>query len=91
MDTTVLTELIGQYGYLGIALLIALENIFPPIPSEVVLTFTGFLTLTAGLNVLGAITAATIGAVLGAAILYAVGHFLSVERLEKIVNYPSLK
>ena len=35
MDTTVLTELIGQYGYLGIALLIALENIFPPIPSEV--------------------------------------------------------
>ena len=86
MDTTVLTELIGQYGYLGIALLIALENIFPPIPSEVVLTFTGFLTLTAGLNVLGAITAATIGAVLGAAILYAVGHFLSVERLEKILN-----
>ena len=58
MDTTVLTELIGQYGYLGIALLIALENIFPPIPSEVVLTFTGFLTLTAGLNVLGAISSA---------------------------------
>lgn len=86
MDTTVLTELIGQYGYLGIALLIALENIFPPIPSEVVLTFTGFLTLTAGLNVLGAITAATIGAVLGATILYAVGHFLSVERLEKLLN-----
>ena len=86
MDTTVLTELIGQYGYLGIALLIALENISPPIPSEVVLTFTGFLTLTAGLNIFGAIAAATFGAVLGAMILYAVGHFLSVERLEKILN-----
>ncbi len=42
MNTTVLTELINQYGYLAIALLIALENIFPPIPSEVILTFAGF-------------------------------------------------
>lgn len=86
MDATVLTELIGQYGYLGIALLIALENVFPPIPSEVVLTFTGFLTLTTDLNLIGAIVAATFGAVLGAAILYAVGHFLSVDRLEKLLH-----
>lgn len=42
MNTTVLTELINQYGYLAIALLIALENIFSPIPSEVILTFAGF-------------------------------------------------
>lgn len=86
MDTTVMTDLIGQYGYLAIALLIALENVFPPIPSEVILTFTGFLTLTAGLNIFGAVIAATIGAVLGAMVLYAIGHFLSVERLEKLLH-----
>ena len=64
MNTTVLTELINQYGYLAIALLIALENIFPPIPSEVILTFAGFLTLNSELHILGVIVASTIGAVL---------------------------
>ncbi len=36
----------SQYGYMGIFLLIALENILPPIPSEVILTFGGFMTTT---------------------------------------------
>lgn len=83
MNTTVLTELINQYGYLAIALLIALENIFPPIPSEVILTFAGFLTLNSELHILGVIVASTIGAVLGALILYLAGYLLSAERLEK--------
>src|SRR5699024_9890314 len=86
MNTTVLTELINQYGYLAIALLIALENIFPPIPSEVILTFAGFLTLNSELHMLGVIVASTIGAVLGALILYLAGHLLSAERLEKILS-----
>lgn len=37
-------DLIEQYGYWGVFLLIALENVFPPIPSEVILTFSGFMT-----------------------------------------------
>ena len=86
MNTTVLTELINQYGYLAIALLIALENIFPPIPSEVILTFAGFLTLNSELHILGVIVASTIGAVLGALILYLAGYLLSAERLEKILS-----
>ena len=86
MNTTVLTELINQYGYLAIALLIALENIFPPIPSEVILTFAGFLTLNSELHILGVIVASTIGAVLGALILYLAGHLLSAERLKKILS-----
>lgn len=36
-----LTEIMNQYGYWGIMFLVALENIFPPIPSEVILTFGG--------------------------------------------------
>ncbi|OQQ80300.1 DedA family protein [Ligilactobacillus salivarius] len=86
MNTTVLTELINQYGYLAIALLIALENVFPPIPSEVILTFAGFLTLNSELHIIGVIIASTIGAVLGALILYLTGHLLSTERLETILS-----
>ena len=37
-------SIMQQYGYWGVALLIAIENIFPPIPSEVILTFGGFMT-----------------------------------------------
>ena len=49
MNETI-THLIQNYGYLAIAFLIALENLFPPIPSELILTFAGFLTLTTALN-----------------------------------------
>ena len=86
MNMTTITDLISQYGYIGIALLIALENIFPPIPSEVILTFTGFLTLTHGLSIVGAIIAATVGSIAGALVLYGAGRLLKVERLEAIIN-----
>lgn len=86
MNTQTIMTLIDQYGYLAIVFLIALENVFPPIPSEVVLTFTGFLTLTSHLTVWGTILAATAGSILGAIILYGVGRLVSVERLERFVN-----
>jgi membrane protein DedA with SNARE-associated domain len=75
-----------QFGYLGVAFLIMIENLFPPIPSEVILTFGGFMTTTAELNIPLMIVAATIGAVVGAAILYGIGTLLDVERLDKIVD-----
>lgn len=75
-----------QFGYLGIFLMIALENIFPPIPSEVILPFGGFMTTTSGLTIPGVIAAATGGSVLGAIILYYVGRLLDVEQLEKFVD-----
>lgn len=67
-------------------LIIALENIFPPIPSEIVLPFGGFMTTYSNLTVPGVILAATCGSVVGAIILYGVGLLLDVERLEKIVD-----
>ncbi|MFT8837644.1 DedA family protein [Liquorilactobacillus satsumensis] len=85
MNTATLTDLINQYGYFGIAALIALENIFPPIPSEVILTFSGFITLSSRLSVTGTIIAATIGAVIGALVLYALGRLLSAKRLERLL------
>ena len=79
-------EIMNSYGYIGILFLIALENIFPPIPSEVILTFSGFLTTTSDVTVLGVIIFSTLGSVVGAIILYGIGRILDVERLEKIVE-----
>lgn len=81
-----LFEIMNDYGYVGILLLITLENIFPPIPSEVILTFGGFLTTTTNMSVVGVVMSATIGSVLGAVILYWLGSRLDVRRLEIIVN-----
>lgn len=77
---------ISQYGYLAIAFLITIENVFPPIPSELILTFAGFVTYSTDLSVVGAILSATLGAVLGATILYWIGTYLDMNRLEMLVN-----
>lgn len=78
-----IVTLMNRFGYLGIAALIAVENIFPPIPSEVVLTFGGFMTTYSSLGVWGVVLAATAGSVAGALVLYWVGRLLNAERLEK--------
>lgn len=75
----------NQFGYLGILCLIAVENIFPPIPSEVILTFGGFMTTYSNMNVILVILFATIGSVLGAIVLYYIGKVLNKERLERII------
>lgn len=74
-----------KFGYLGIFLMMTLENLFPPIPSEIVLPFGGFMTTYANLTVIGVMTAATLGSVIGAMILYSIGLLIDVERLERIV------
>ena len=76
-------DLMNQWGYLGVSFLIALENIFPPIPSEVILTFGGFMTTTTNLNIVGMVIASTIGSVIGAIILYLIGSLVSEKTLEK--------
>lgn len=76
----------SQYGYLGIALLIAIENVFPPIPSELILTFGGFMTTYSTMNPWIVVLFATIGSVIGACILYGVGLLLPVEKLELLVD-----
>lgn len=82
----IIIQMINQFGYIGIIVLIALENIFPPIPSEVILTFGGFLTTYTKLNIWGVIFAATIGSVIGAVVLYFAGRLLNRERLLKFIE-----
>ncbi|MFS0728010.1 DedA family protein [Paenibacillus sp. 1P07SE] len=81
-----ITEFMEQYGYWGILLMIAVENLFPPIPSEIILTFGGFMTTYTGMSAPGVILFATAGSVGGAVILYGIGLLIDVERLEKIVD-----
>lgn len=76
-------DLMGRFGYFAIAFLIAIENIFPPIPSEIILTFGGFMTTYTSMNVFLVIFFSTIGSVLGALVLYGVGRLVSIERIEK--------
>lgn len=79
-------QIMNSYGYLGIGLLILIENVFPPIPSEVILTFGGLMTTRTNLTVLGVIISATIGSLLGAIVLYLIGKILNKDRLIKIVE-----
>ncbi len=78
-------DIMEQLGYVGIFLMMALENLFPPIPSEIVLPFAGFLTTYTGLTINGVVIVATTGSVIGAIILYGIGMIVHVERLEAII------
>ena len=81
-----ITEFMEQYGYWGIFLMIMLENVFPPIPSEVVLTFGGYMTTRSSLTVPGVVLASTAGSLAGAVILYGIGRIFKVERLERFID-----
>ncbi|WP_071396504.1 DedA family protein [Bacillus tuaregi] len=81
-----ITGFMEQYGYIGVFLMIALENVFPPIPSEIILPFGGFMTTYTSMTVTGVVIASTAGSVVGAVILYGIGLLLDVERLEKIID-----
>jgi membrane protein DedA with SNARE-associated domain len=62
-------------GYLGIALVMLVENLFPPIPSELVMPFAGFLAGRGELSLAGILIAGTVGSVAGAVALYYVGYW----------------
>lgn len=79
-------SMMNQFGYIGVFLLIAIENIFPPIPSEVILLFGGFMTTYSELSIIIMIIFATLGSLIGAIILYYIGRLLNKERLKKIIS-----
>lgn len=79
-------HIIEQFGYFGVFFLILIENVFPPIPSEVILLISGFFSSYTSLSVFYMILASTLGSFLGAIILYYIGKIFNKERLKKIVN-----
>ena len=79
-------SVMNRFWYVGIFFLIFFENVFPPIPSEVVLLFGGFMTTYTKLNIFLMIVFSTLGSVAGAIVLYYIGKLLNKERLKKIVS-----
>ena len=77
-------DVIDAIGEVGVGLLIAAENIFPPIPSEAILPFAGFSAAQGDINVVLAWVAATIGALVGAWFLYGVGALIGYDRLRTL-------
>lgn len=84
--TNFATDVMDALGYAGLALLVAIENLFPPIPSEIILPLAGFNANVGDMNIFIAIVAATIGSVVGALALYAIGYYFGETRVRLIVN-----
>ncbi|MEY4230949.1 MAG: hypothetical protein RLZZ362_1798 [Actinomycetota bacterium] len=79
------TGIVERLGYLGVAMLVALENVFPPIPSEVVLGLAGYTASRGDAWAVGMIIAATVGSVVGAWILYGLSAAVGPVRLRAII------
>jgi membrane protein DedA with SNARE-associated domain len=78
-----IVSLIDKAGYLGIALLMLLENVFPPIPSEVIMPLAGFSAAKGTLNFTWVVLAGTIGSLAGAYFWFLVGRWIGPKRLKR--------
>ena len=82
---------IDSLGPVGVALLVALESIIPPIPSEIVLAMAGYLSAEGRFNVVLIVAlAATVGSLVGALVLYWLGAALGEERLKRWLDHIPL-
>ncbi|HXN76663.1 MAG TPA: DedA family protein [Gemmatimonadaceae bacterium] len=81
-----IAHLVGALNYWGVAILMAIENVFLPLPSELIMPLAGFLTANGSMTLTGVIITGTIGSVLGALPLYYAGRALGEERPERWVE-----
>lgn len=81
-----ITGLVEQGGSIGVALLMLAENVFPPIPSELIMPLAGYLAALGRLDALAVVVAGTVGSVLGAWLWYWLGRALGRERLMWLVR-----
>lgn len=77
-------HLIDSLGYFGVFLLLFIENIFPPLPSEVVAPFCGYAAARGELNIAGVIAAAVLGSMVGQLPWYYAGRLLGEKRIETL-------
>lgn len=81
-----IVNLMDSLGYGGIALLMFLENLFPPIPSELIMPLAGFTVAQGKMQLIPAIAAGVIGTILGAFPWYYLGRIFDQTRLEKLAD-----
>ncbi len=81
-----ITQVVTSFGYWGIAFMMFLENLIPPIPSELIMPLAGFAASQGQLDLWIAIAAGSIGSVLGALLWYYIGLVLGLERLQSLLD-----
>lgn len=84
-------NILSKFSYLGIFFLIFIENVFPPIPSELILVFGGFISKSLNLNFLLLVVFATLGSSTGAIILYYAGKKIPLEKMESFLEKKWVK
>jgi membrane protein DedA with SNARE-associated domain len=77
------TGFVEQTGYLGVFFLMLLENVFPPIPSELIMPLAGFTAARGELSIAGVLVAGVAGSLAGALLWYYIGRWLGAERLKR--------
>ena len=81
-----ITAVITSTGYIGIALLMFAENVFPPMPSELIMPFAGFVAARGDLHPAGVLAAGVAGSLLGAMPWYFAGRWIGNERLMRLAD-----
>lgn len=82
----IITDFISKWGYTAIFILILLENVLPVVPSEIILTFAGLLSVKSHLSIWTLLIIATIASFIGLLILYYICRLISEENLYRFVD-----
>jgi membrane protein DedA with SNARE-associated domain len=78
-------SVIQTLGYPGLTILVAMETVFPPIPSEIILPFSGFLTGQGRFSFPAVLLATTVGSLAGALLLYGIGARVGQQRVHRFI------
>lgn len=87
----IILNIMNLYGYLGVFFLIFLENIFPPIPSEVILLFGGFMITYTKLSIITMVIISTIASCFGSLVLYFIGKYINIKKIVASKFFKFLK
>ncbi len=83
---SLIQQAVDTLSYFGLVLLMFAENLFPPIPSELIMPLAGYLSSQGKLSLIGAIVAGTVGSVLGALPFYGVARWFGHDRMSAFVE-----
>ncbi len=81
-----ITDFLEKSGYFGVFLLMAAENIFPPIPSELIMPFAGFVAARGDMSLVGVLLAGTAGSIAGALPWFYAAKYYGADRLKKLAD-----
>lgn len=79
-----ITAFLDRFGYLGVAVLMFVENVFPPIPSELIMPFAGFSAAQGRMTPWGVVLAGTAGSLAGGTLWYLLGRRLGLDRVRRL-------